>query len=55
MATEYSLRDRVNMFRLARRVERYATRKGLQLPWRLSAGGVLCLWHSTSKHVILLS
>ena len=33
MATEYSLRDRVNMFRLARRVERYATRKGLQLPW----------------------
>ena len=32
-ATEYSLRDRVNMFRLARRVERYATRKGLQLPW----------------------
>ena len=30
-ATEYSLRDRVNMFRLARRVERYATRKGLQL------------------------
>ena len=26
-ATEYSLRDRVNMFRLARRVERYATRK----------------------------
>ena len=28
MATEYSLRDRVNMFRLARRVERYATRKG---------------------------
>lgn len=32
-ATEYSLRDRVNMFRLARRVERYATRKGLRLPW----------------------
>ena len=32
-ATEYSLRDRVNMFRLARRIERYATRKGLQLPW----------------------
>ena len=32
-ATEYSLRDRVNMFRLAHRVERYATRKGLQLPW----------------------
>ena len=32
-AMEYSLRDRVNMFRLARRVERYATRKGLQLPW----------------------
>ena len=32
-ATEYSLRDRGNMFRLARRVERYATRKGLQLPW----------------------
>lgn len=29
----YSLRDRVNMFRLARRVERYATRKGLRLPW----------------------
>lgn len=28
-----ALRDRVNMFRLARRVERYATRKGLQLPW----------------------
>lgn len=27
------LRDRVNMFRLARRVERYATRKGLRLPW----------------------
>lgn len=27
------LRDRVNMFRLARRIERYATRKGLQLPW----------------------
>lgn len=27
-ATEYSLRDRVNMFRLARRIERYATRKG---------------------------
>lgn len=26
-ATEYSLRDRVNMFRLARRVERYVTRK----------------------------
>ena len=25
--------DRVNMFRLARRIERYATRKGLQLPW----------------------
>ena len=32
-ATEYSLRDRVNMFRLARRIERYATRKWLQLPW----------------------
>ena len=32
-AMEYSLRDRVNMFRLAHRVERYATRKGLQLPW----------------------
>ena len=32
-AMEYSLRDRVNMFRLARRIERYATRKGLQLPW----------------------
>ena len=32
-ATEYSLRDRVNMFRLARRVERYATRKRRQLPW----------------------
>ena len=32
-ATEYSLRDRANMFRLARRVERYATRKGLRLPW----------------------
>ena len=31
--TEYSLRDRVNMFRLTRRIERYATRKGLQLPW----------------------
>ena len=32
-AMEYSLRDRVNMFRLARRVERYATRKRRQLPW----------------------
>ena len=32
-ATEYSLRDRVNMFRLAHRVERYATRKRRQLPW----------------------
>ena len=32
-AIEYSLRDRVNMFRLARRVERYATRKRRQLPW----------------------
>ncbi len=32
-ATEYSLRDRVNMFRLARRVERYATHHGLRLPW----------------------
>ena len=32
-ATEYSLRDRVNMFRLARRIERYATRKRRQLPW----------------------
>ena len=30
-AIEYSLRDRVNMFRLARRVERYATRKRRQL------------------------
>lgn len=27
-AMEYSLRDRVNMFRLARRVERYATERG---------------------------
>ena len=30
---QHGVRDRVNMFRLARRVERYATRKGLQLPW----------------------
>ena len=54
-AMEYSLRDRVNMFRLARRVERYATRKGLQLPWGFSEGGVLCLWHSTSKHGNVIS